>query len=122
MISAGPLPCTAVHRTSGGAKFAGLSLLRIASQNAYPVLVGCKLLNNKFLVDAGEVERETAQRPHPTRLFDDEMRKDPKAFLKNTIKITNEEISRYENRYPKQRKRQLFDQTFAAMSPRRAVR
>lgn len=53
------------------------------SQNAYPVLVGCKLLNKKFLVDVSKVSRvKPPHVPHPTGLFDQEMRRDPTAFFK----------------------------------------
>lgn len=65
-----------------GRKIRGSFTLADRSQNAYPVLVGCKLLNNKFLVDVSvKSSVRPPNEPHPTGLFDDEMRKDPKAFF-----------------------------------------
>jgi hypothetical protein len=65
-----------------GRKIRGSFTLADRSQNAYPVLVGCKLLNNKFLVDVSLKSNITPpNEPHPTGLFDEELRKNPKAFF-----------------------------------------
>ena len=54
------------------------------SRNTYPVLVGCALLKNKFLVD---VALESPIQPpikysHKGPAYDEELRRDPKAFFK----------------------------------------
>lgn len=66
-----------------GRKIRGSFNLADRSQNAYPVLVGCKLLNKKFLVDVSKQSKvKPPHEPHPTGLFDKEMRKNPQAFFK----------------------------------------
>lgn len=66
-----------------GRKIRGSFNLADRSRNAYPVLVGCKLLNKKFLVDVSKVSKvKPPHEPHPSGRFDKEMRKDPKAFFK----------------------------------------
>lgn len=53
------------------------------SSNTYPVLVGCKLLNKKFLVDVSlhaPWQPDVEQRP--MHRFDEEMRNNPHAFFK----------------------------------------
>lgn len=65
-----------------GRKIRGSFTLADRSLNAYPVLVGCKLLNNKFLVDVSMKSNvKPPNEPQPTGLFDEELRKDPKAFF-----------------------------------------
>lgn len=66
-----------------GRKIRGSFNLADRSQNAYPVLVGCKLLNKKFLVDVSKASRvKPPHEPHPTGRYDKEMRRDPQAFFK----------------------------------------
>lgn len=66
----------------GGRKIRGSFTLADRSQNAYPVLVGCKLLNNKFIVDVSmHSDVKPPNEPHPSGLFDEELRRDPKAFF-----------------------------------------
>ena len=66
----------------GGRKIRGSFTLADRSQNAYPVLVGCTLLEGRFLVDVSKQSKvRPPKEPHPTGLYDQEMRKDPKAFF-----------------------------------------
>lgn len=66
-----------------GRKIRGSFTLADRSQNAYPVLVGCTLINRKFLVDVSLASKvKPPHEPHPSGLFDKEMRKDPRAFFK----------------------------------------
>lgn len=57
------------------------------SRNTYPVLVGCALLKNKFLVD---VVKESSVNPPPkpthSGKYDEELRRDPKAFFEKYYK------------------------------------
>ena len=62
----------------GGRKVKGTFTLADRSKNSYPVLVGCKLLNRKFLVDVsrGKPLRKKASREH----FKEEFQADPQKF------------------------------------------
>lgn len=65
-----------------GRKIRGTFTLADRSKNSYPVLVGCKLLNQKFLVD---VSRQSKIRPpqhhEPSNILTTELKQDPKAFF-----------------------------------------
>ncbi len=52
------------------------------SQNTFPVLVGCRTLQNKFLVDVskGRIEKERFEAQN--NLLSEELQKDPQAFFK----------------------------------------
>lgn len=66
-----------------GRQIRGSFTLADRSSNIYPVLVGCKLLNKKFLVDVSQ--HSDIKPPKVTKFpvsFDKELRKDPKAFFK----------------------------------------
>lgn len=66
-----------------GHKIRGSFNLADRSRNAYPVLVGCKLLNKKFLVDVSVASKiKPPNEPEPTGLFNKEMKQDPQAFFK----------------------------------------
>lgn len=66
-----------------GRNIRGSFTLADRSRNAYPVLVGCKLLNKKFLVDVAKTSKvQPPHVPHPSGLYDKEMRRDPQAFFK----------------------------------------
>jgi hypothetical protein len=66
-----------------GRKIRGTFSLADRSRNAYPVLVGCKLLNRKFLVDVSKASRiKPPHEPHPGDALTRELRKDPQAFFK----------------------------------------
>lgn len=65
-----------------GRKIRGSFTLADRSLNAYPVLVGCKLLNNKYIVDVSiRSSVKPPNEPQPSGIFDEELRKDPKAFF-----------------------------------------
>lgn len=65
----------------------GTFTLADRSRNTYPVLIGCALLRNKFLVD---VTQESPIQPPPKHVdhktFDEELRKDPQAFFNKYYK------------------------------------
>lgn len=65
-----------------GRKIRGTFTLADRSKNSYPVLVGCTLLNKKYLVD---VSKQSKIRPptlhEPSGALNDEMKQDPKAFF-----------------------------------------
>lgn len=66
-----------------GRKIRGSFSLADRSQNAYPVLIGRKLLNKKFLVDVSKVSKvKPPNERAPSGRFDREMRQDPQAFFK----------------------------------------
>ena len=52
------------------------------SLNTFPVLVGCRTLHNKFLVDVskGKIEKERFEAQN--NVLNDELQKDPQAFFK----------------------------------------
>lgn len=62
-----------------GRRVRGRFTLADRSKNTYPILIGCRLLNNKFLVDVsrGKVKKEPST---PWRI-NDELRKDPRKFF-----------------------------------------
>lgn len=52
------------------------------SKNSYPVLVGCRLLNKKYLVDVSKRSRIRPPTYHdPSGMLTVELKKDPKAFF-----------------------------------------
>lgn len=66
-----------------GRKIRGSFSLADRSQNTYPVLVGCRLLNKKFLVDVSKVSKvKPPSEAEPSGVLTDELRKDPQAFFK----------------------------------------
>ena len=65
-----------------GRKIRGSFSLADRSRNAYPVLVGCKLLNKKFLVDVSQAsEVKPPNEPHISGSLTNELRRNPKAFF-----------------------------------------
>lgn len=64
----------------GGRRVRGTFTLADRSKNTYPALIGCKLLNRKFLVDVAKgakpVDRERSL------VMEEELRRDPQAFFK----------------------------------------
>lgn len=63
----------------GGRRVRGTFTLADRSRNTYPVLIGCRLLNKKFLVDVAKgvraVDRERKLG------IEEELRRDPRAFF-----------------------------------------
>ena len=51
------------------------------SSNTYPVLIGCRLLNNKFIVDVSEGRRERTERTAGDGPFNAELKQDPVGFF-----------------------------------------
>ena len=51
------------------------------SRNTYPVLIGCRLLNNKFIVDVSKGRRKQAEKVTGDGPFNAELRKDPVGFF-----------------------------------------
>ncbi|MFZ1459068.1 MAG: RimK/LysX family protein [Candidatus Saccharimonadales bacterium] len=68
-----------------GRRLRGSFTLADRSLNTYPVLIGCTLLNKKFLVD---VSKGVISREKPTAL-NDELSRDPEAFFEK-YHATNE--------------------------------
>ena len=70
-----------------GRTIRGSFTLADRSRNTYPVLVGCALLKHKFLVD---VAKESSVTPPPKPIvlgeYDEELRRDPKAFFEKYYK------------------------------------
>lgn len=64
-----------------GRRVRGTFTLADRSENTFPVLVGCKLLNGKFVVDVskGKIRPEAAK--ERTHSLNEEMKKDPHAFF-----------------------------------------
>lgn len=84
------------YRVSLSIKLAGRTIigsftLADRSRNTYPVLVGCSLLKHKFLVD---VAKESPVTPPQKQVhmgkYDEELRKDPKAFFEKYYQQTKE--------------------------------
>lgn len=70
-----------------GRTIRGSFTLADRSRNTYPVLVGCALLKNKFLVDVAK-ESPITPPPKPVHMseYDKELRRDPKAFFEKYYK------------------------------------
>lgn len=51
------------------------------SLNTYPALIGCRLLNNKFIVDTSIGRREQAEKAAGDGRFNAELREDPVGFF-----------------------------------------
>lgn len=65
-----------------GRRIRGRFTLADRSKNTYPVLVGCRLLQNKFLVDVAKSEANLEKRSLERSLsYTEEMRQNPKAFF-----------------------------------------
>jgi hypothetical protein len=65
-----------------GRQIRGSFSLADRSQNTYPVLVGCRLLNKKFLVDVSKRSRvKPPQIPEPSGLLTKDLKKNPRAFF-----------------------------------------
>ena len=63
----------------GGRRVRATFTLSDRSQNTYPVLIGCRLLSKKFLVDVSKGSRLATKKPiHGLRK---ELNQDPKAFF-----------------------------------------
>lgn len=67
--------------TLGGRKVRGSFTLSDRSKNTYPVLVGCKLLYRKFLVDVSRGTIRTEDQKIKSNTLNQELSKDPKAFF-----------------------------------------
>ena len=63
----------------GGKRVRGTFTLADRSKNTYPVLIGCKLLNKKFLVDVAQGVRIVGR--EKTLEIEEELRKNPRAFF-----------------------------------------
>ena len=70
-----------------GRTIRGSFTLADRSRNTYPVLVGCTLLKHKFLVDVAK-ESPVTPPPRPIHVgeYDEELRRDPKAFFEKYYK------------------------------------
>ncbi len=65
-----------------GKQIRGSFSLADRSQNTYPVLVGCRLLNKKFLVDVSKSSKvKPPQIPEPSGTLTKELKKNPRAFF-----------------------------------------
>lgn len=65
-----------------GKKIRGTFSLADRSQNTYPVLVGCKLLNKKFLVDVSKhSDIKPPKTSESTLMLTKELKKNPRAFF-----------------------------------------
>lgn len=62
-----------------GRRILGTFTLADRSKNSYPVLVGCRLLKNKFLVDVAMGNLVSSR--HKSVVLQKEFRRDPKAFF-----------------------------------------
>ncbi len=65
----------------GGKRIRGTFTLADRSKNTYPVLVGCKLLNKKFLVDVSRGYTRPDDLKIKTGSLNRELSKNPKAFF-----------------------------------------
>ena len=65
----------------GGRKVRGSFTLADRSNNRYPVLVGCKLLYRKFLVDVARGNVRADETKERTNVLNQEMKRNPKAFF-----------------------------------------
>lgn len=66
-----------------GRKIRGSFNLADRSRNTYPVLVGCKLLNKKFIVDVAiSSDVNPLREDHQGTGLNGELRKDPQAFFR----------------------------------------
>lgn len=64
-----------------GRRVRGTFTLADRSQNSYPVLVGCSLLRNRFLVDVSKKSPVTPPNPpKPSGKYDRELKKNPRKF------------------------------------------
>lgn len=63
----------------GGRRVRGTFTLADRSRNTYPVLIGCRLLNKKFLVDVARGSRVVSRKKKLG--IEEEFRKDPHAFF-----------------------------------------
>ena len=68
-----------IHMTIilGGKKIRGTFTLADRSKNKYPALIGCKILNKKFLVDVSK----GAIRENRSDKITQELKRDPKVFF-----------------------------------------
>lgn len=64
-----------------GCKVRASFTLADRSKNTYPVLVGCKLLNGKFVVDVAKGSRRADNLKVKSTTLNDELQKDPYAFF-----------------------------------------
>lgn len=65
----------------GGRLVRGTFTLADRSKNKFPVLIGCRLLNKRFIVDVSKDPHK--RRPHPrSNSLTEELKKDPQAFYK----------------------------------------
>ena len=65
-----------------GKQIRGSFSLADRSQNTYPVLVGCRLLNKKFLVDVSKHSKiKPPLIPEPSGILAKELKKNPRAFF-----------------------------------------
>ncbi|HRQ86870.1 MAG TPA: RimK/LysX family protein [Candidatus Saccharibacteria bacterium] len=61
-----------------GRRVKGTFTLADRSKNTYPILIGCRLLNNKFIVD---VSKGRKQKNKSLLTFNQELKEDPVAFF-----------------------------------------
>lgn len=65
-----------------GRRIKGTFSLSDRSRNTYPVLVGCRLLKGKFLVDVSKNDAHVPKRRSPRPLtYTDELKRNPQAFF-----------------------------------------
>lgn len=68
--------------TMAGREIIGSFTLADRSKNRYPVLIGCKLLKNKFVVDVSRFSKvEPPLKDDPELNLNEEFKNDPKAFF-----------------------------------------
>lgn len=59
----------------------GTFTLADRSKNTYPILIGCKLMHNKFLVDVSIAKPKQAADHETSMMLTKELKKNPKAFF-----------------------------------------
>jgi len=64
-----------------GRRIMGTFSLADRSKNTYPVLIGCKLLNKKFIVDVSKGSSKPDILKAKTNALQDELQKDPRKFF-----------------------------------------
>ena len=65
-----------------GRKVKGTFTLADRSQNTFPVLIGCRLLNKKFIVDVSKGKHYDSEAHIGVGPFNQEFKKDPVSFFK----------------------------------------
>lgn len=65
-----------------GRRIKGSFTLANRSKNTYPILIGCRLLSGKFIVDVSKGKTKADDQKLRSLKLEKELRQDPKAFFK----------------------------------------